>query len=215
MNNGDDSGDTETYEEIYGVQLLDDIHNYLPAILYNPDRFFTIGDLLRYVGERAEELNGYQYHELMSLWRRSAVAVPRRSESLVGTVRPPPLSFLSAFLRGGMHTREPPPPLPTYVASGALRIPANFFDPVPIVPSQHHIDTATVVRQATAEDVEQVCSVCQENYRDGDYIRGIHHCSHSFHMECIDRWFLSNVHCPLCRYDIREWDEDADTDSVS
>lgn len=34
---------------VYGVQLLDDIHNYLPDILYNPSRFTNVQDLLTYI----------------------------------------------------------------------------------------------------------------------------------------------------------------------
>ena len=34
---------------VYGVQLLDDLHNYLPDILYNPSRFTNIQDLLGYI----------------------------------------------------------------------------------------------------------------------------------------------------------------------
>jgi hypothetical protein len=28
-------------------------------------------------------------------------------------------------------------------------------------------------------------------------------CHHTFHKSCIDTWFQENVHCPVCRHDIR------------
>lgn len=37
------------YETVYGVHLLDDLHNFFPAILYHPSRFITVTDLLTYV----------------------------------------------------------------------------------------------------------------------------------------------------------------------
>lgn len=37
------------YVRQYDNRVLDDIHNYFPAILYDPDSFRTVGDLLGYV----------------------------------------------------------------------------------------------------------------------------------------------------------------------
>jgi hypothetical protein len=36
------------YQVMYGVTLLDDLHNYFPEILYNPQRFETVPQLLFY-----------------------------------------------------------------------------------------------------------------------------------------------------------------------
>lgn len=33
----------------YGIQLLDDLHNHFPAILYNPRQFLTVADVLEYI----------------------------------------------------------------------------------------------------------------------------------------------------------------------
>lgn len=35
--------------QFYGVQLFDDLHNYLPDIIYNPARFRNVQDLLDYI----------------------------------------------------------------------------------------------------------------------------------------------------------------------
>jgi hypothetical protein len=37
------------YQRVYGVTLMDDIHNYFPAILYEQNRFNSVADLLGYV----------------------------------------------------------------------------------------------------------------------------------------------------------------------
>jgi hypothetical protein len=35
----------------------------------------------------------------------------------------------------------------------------------------------------------------------------IKQCGHTFNQEAITNWFQSNVRCPVCRYDIREWSD--------
>ena len=79
METDGEDDNSDTYREIYGVQLLDDIHNYLPAILYDHRRCRTIGDLLEYVRSRAEELNGYQFHESQAEWVRRRPVQRRRA----------------------------------------------------------------------------------------------------------------------------------------
>ena len=47
------------------------------------------------------------------------------------------------------------------------------------------------------------CPICAEQWADGDIYRVLK-CSHCFHIECIDRWALTNARkgkqptCPLC-----------------
>jgi hypothetical protein len=49
------------------------------------------------------------------------------------------------------------------------------------------------------------CPITLEEFADGEQIRQIHHCKHSFKEAAIQNWFRSNVRCPVCRYDIREY----------
>lgn len=43
------------------------------------------------------------------------------------------------------------------------------------------------------------CSVCLNDFHDQDLLRFLPNCTHSFHLDCIDIWFRSNLNCPLCR----------------
>lgn len=43
------------------------------------------------------------------------------------------------------------------------------------------------------------CSVCLSPFLDGDYIRQLPPCKHTFHAPCIDTWLYSHSNCPLCR----------------
>lgn len=45
------------------------------------------------------------------------------------------------------------------------------------------------------------CVICQEDIKNNDIIREIN-CNHSFHINCIDNWFVENKKCPMCKYEI-------------
>ena len=72
------------------------------------------------------------------------------------------------------------------------------------MPTQGQIAAASTIEVADSALTEHVCSICQENFSVGEQVRILTHCDHRFHVLCIDNWFERNVHCPLCRHDIRE-----------
>ncbi|CAO2815114.1 unnamed protein product [Amaranthus hypochondriacus] len=43
------------------------------------------------------------------------------------------------------------------------------------------------------------CAVCLLEFEEGESIRTLPHCCHSFHVDCIDMWLRSHATCPLCR----------------
>ncbi|XP_020229352.1 E3 ubiquitin-protein ligase ATL41 [Cajanus cajan] len=43
------------------------------------------------------------------------------------------------------------------------------------------------------------CSVCLSVLEDGELVRLLPNCKHSFHVSCIDTWLTSHSTCPLCR----------------
>ncbi|KAL1349514.1 hypothetical protein AAHE18_07G163500 [Arachis hypogaea] len=43
------------------------------------------------------------------------------------------------------------------------------------------------------------CSVCLNEFQEGETLRLLPKCSHAFHIPCIDTWLRSHTNCPLCR----------------
>lgn len=43
------------------------------------------------------------------------------------------------------------------------------------------------------------CPICLAEFAEGDKMRVLPNCNHGFHMECIDKWFVSHSSCPMCR----------------
>ncbi|KAL5991983.1 hypothetical protein ACLOJK_012895 [Asimina triloba] len=43
------------------------------------------------------------------------------------------------------------------------------------------------------------CAVCLTEFMDGESLRQMPECMHSFHVPCIDMWLKSHPNCPLCR----------------
>jgi hypothetical protein len=203
------------YEEIYYVRLLDDLHNYFPDILYQPHRFQNVQDVLQYISNQTQrEFN---------LFNRGLQSFEARQP----TPRNTPISSSSARTATSPRQSQVNIITETFDLSPLLSIPLSStptgtqglsslqnllnllrppsMDPVVVAPTAEQITNATAVRQASEEDDgEAICSICQDGYTGGEDIREISHCSHFFHRTCIDPWFRQHVHCPVCRFDIRE-----------
>ena len=53
------------------------------------------------------------------------------------------------------------------------------------------------------------CVICLDDYKEGDELINIP-CFHYFHSKCITEWFKNNKNCPICKYEIKEEDQDCD-----
>lgn len=43
------------------------------------------------------------------------------------------------------------------------------------------------------------CAICLCEFEEGEELRTLPECSHSFHVACIDMWLYSHWSCPMCR----------------
>jgi hypothetical protein len=213
-----------TYESVYGVSLLDDLHNYFPALLYDQGRFADIHSIFHYVrSQMNSRFNLYSYGA--SMFRAANPSVMRERErpftpapsaphtppvvvrSSVDTDSLATTAFLLSMLGASPLTT---PTLGTRVLNaGARAFFPGFTDPVLVRPTRQQIDLST---QLVSNITNQSCAVCQDVLVETDICRRIRHCGHTYHRGCIDQWFERNVRCPVCRYDIRDYATEEDSE---
>ena len=215
------------YVHHYDSPLLDDIHNYFPALLYEPNAFRSVSDVLSYIRMRTQSrfnlfnAGQNQYVATMSAPPSPAPVTPpprsRRSATVIPpTVFPtyptPPRTFRTATsLFSELYDVHPPEESNLIQLLAALRVPTQvvmeptlnqFTEPVVVHPTAEQIDRGTSIDIMGAEGEQ--CAICQDAMSAGIEVRTLDACDHRFHINCIDTWFMRNVHCPICRHDIRE-----------
>ena len=87
---------------------------------------------------------------------------------------------------------------------------SNIFDnltPVRVNPTMQQISRATrMIRFGSIRNPRNSrCPIRHEEFEDSDMVLQIRHCGHNFNSRCLHRWFENSVRCPMCRYDIREY----------
>ncbi len=208
------------YREFYGIQLLDDLHNYFPALLYAPENFVSVRDVLLYLRTRAnEEMN------LFSMGQRDYNNTRVRQTNRVQNLRPSQTTYRYSTRQPSPRVQVPIPDdqpnvrirqttIPIDGTDQSINMLASLFtlfaadnvydnlDPVIVRPSAEHLEHNTTIY--IAGEQRQNCSVCLEMPAIGAEMRRINGCGHAFHRRCIDIWFQRNVHCPVCRHDVRE-----------
>jgi hypothetical protein len=95
--------------------------------------------------------------------------------------------------------------------SNLNRVFQRFLDPVEVFPTQAQIETATRrVRYCDiVSPINRSCPISLENFNDTDTVSIIRYCGHIFHTEHLTTWFRTNCRCPICRYDIRDYNSPA------
>jgi hypothetical protein len=90
--------------------------------------------------------------------------------------------------------------------SGSLLNPTRFQDVV-VYPTGEQINSATriITYDESIELINHRCPISLADFEEGEDIRQIIHCGHCFCEDSIQNWFRSNVRCPVCRYDIRDY----------
>jgi hypothetical protein len=216
-----------SYETIYGVGLLDDIHNYFPALLYEQGRFQTLPTVFNYVRNQMNtRFNLYSYGSSrysQGLARDiPVVPVPFIPSSSVGTTTTLPggpdlgqlyrgypqsqitslnaANLLLSFLDLGLEGEVSPAARRPFTTNELLA----SLTPVIVRPSEEVIHINTQIINGSTVTQGMICTVCQDIIVHEDTCRRISACGHTYHQNCIDQWFARNVHCPTCRYDIRD-----------
>jgi hypothetical protein len=91
----------------------------------------------------------------------------------------------------------------------------SFFSNVPVFPSAEQIERATETHifQAISEPRNTSCPITMEPFTANQIVLQIRHCGHIFNPTHLHSWFRSNVRCPVCRYDIRDYNTNTNTET--
>jgi hypothetical protein len=100
-------------------------------------------------------------------------------------------------------------------SSELLNMFTNFFDPIVIHPTPTQIEIATRrVRYCDiVSPINRCCPISLENFTDNNMVTVIRFCGHIFNTEHLNTWFQSNCRCPVCRYDIRNYNSSVNNSS--
>jgi len=79
------------------------------------------------------------------------------------------------------------------------------FENVIIRPTSQQIILATEIIIWSEDFSQNSCPITLEQFTEGQTICRIRTCGHAFQTIGLMRWFERNVRCPVCRYDIREF----------
>ncbi|XP_019151042.1 PREDICTED: RING-H2 finger protein ATL1-like [Ipomoea nil] len=102
-------------------------------------------------------------------------------------------SDVCGLLRRGISRRQAPPSSsaapPQHEYQRCVEISVSE-----LIPAHKYQKGVGVTREG-----DGVCAVCLSEFEDGEELRTLPECMHSFHVACIDMWFYSHTNCPVCR----------------
>ncbi|KAF1895620.1 hypothetical protein Lal_00041901 [Lupinus albus] len=98
-------------------------------------------------------------------------------------------------------------------SSRRRRQPSVEFSVDPLVTSElsHHevensgageLTDVNYHKEAHVKKIGGECPVCLSVFGDGEEVRQLSACKHSFHASCIDMWLSNHSNCPICRANI-------------
>lgn len=197
------------YQVVYNVGLLDDIHNYFPALLYEQGRFQNLPGIFSYVRTQMNtRFNLMSYGASLAAAREPAPAAEPAADRR--TVRQTAAEdILESIASANILLSLINPSITRNDFITASRLPrggdilAAFRDPVIVAPSQAVLAANTQLMQGSDIPSGTVCNICQDTIVETDSCRKITSCQHVYHITCIDQWFTRSVFCPSCRHDVR------------
>lgn len=85
----------------------------------------------------------------------------------------------------------------------------TIFSDVVVRPTQRQISNATheIQFREINEPQNTRCPISQHDFSQNDIVTQIRSCGHIFYPNEINTWWERNVRCPVCRYDIREYQD--------
>ena len=209
---------------IYQIPLLCDLHDHFPDLLYRPERFRSVSDVLQYVIRVA---NQSPYRRGRQQFMNSFPELSVRSPSFMPFPAPTVPSAPMAPVASPAAVQSPAVPsvlshmvFDIFSGDGDRNVPStmdpqliqflgslfqNIEGPIGASVGESTGLTPDIIARSThlqsAEQTqEDQCAICQDHMTEGQSLRTILHCHHVFHQTCIDVWFQTHATCPTCRY---------------
>lgn len=238
MSSAEPSTYAPVYEHRYGFDLLDQLHNFFPELLYDA-RMFAQHELIQWVRHRIRTLfpdiyvrEQQQYRLYHSASRMESYTAWRRRTAAPVETTTVPLRPVAAVSRPTTTTAAPSA-LATNIWSQLLSAPlldmsyttSSLSDPITIAMLNGLLglrggEGEDVVVAPTEEQIRAGSTVVEHTSVPTDVACAICqdrdtaqqwrrlHCDHYFHKRCVDEWLHRNVRCPVCRTDIRDASDD-------
>lgn len=100
-----------------------------------------------------------------------------------------------------------------YAVFFAIKCPPNPFrrpprrssTTAPTDPARNRPEVISDLKYQKETHVKEIgteCPVCLSVFADGEEVRQLCVCKHSFHSSCINMWFKDHSNCPICRANI-------------
>jgi len=200
---------SNNYDVVYSVGILDDIHNYFPALLYDQGQFQSVPHVFHYVRRQMNSrFNLYAHGANLYRNLNQPAAPPPVPTVPPQTANTDGLSLLYGLLSNpGFFTQDYDVNrifTPLNVRTRIIPTPDVFMEPVIVRPGDDIIQRNTQIVTGTNIPAGASCAICQDVMLGSETCRKLTVCGHLYHKTCIDQWFQTNVHCPTCRHDIRE-----------
>lgn len=83
---------------------------------------------------------------------------------------------------------------------------ADMIQPVSRGANHHAIQslpTRKYTKASQTSSADSRCNICLSEYEEGDTLKSLPSCLHSFHEDCINKWLQINKSCPVCRQEIQ------------
>ena len=199
----------------YSISLLNDLHHHFPDLLYRPNQFRNVPDVLNYiigVANRNPYEDARQARDRQAQQERQAQQAQQAQENpRIQPHHPVQVRAANDFYQI-MNRRAPRSDDLLSIILNDMILPAqdppilqNFF----LNPAESIRLTNTQMEQGTIltrslQRQEDNCAICQDPIEAEQMMRILRHCTHRFHQTCVDTWLTNHVSCPTCRHDIRE-----------
>lgn len=126
--------------------------------------------------------------DLLDNVRGSIILVSVGSAALVLAI-----SMAVSWCRSHVPTRSPPEPRGAFTPQN-IEMASSFENS-----AAHPIPTHKYHKAIALAGDDGLCSVCLCEFEEGEELRTLPECLHSFHAPCIDMWLYSHQNCPMCR----------------